>query len=131
MSANFTGHGGNVTNDWFFFNNTIRMPSYLMSIAVGNLSFGYVDHRTEVITEPCKIDATKWELANLGKFLNYTEEYLTPYIWGTYAILILPPSFPMGGMENPLLTCFTNNHYWRQISSRCCYSRNCSLLDWE
>lgn len=36
--------------------------------------------------------------------LDKAENYLTPYIWGHYAILILPPSFPMGGMENPLLT---------------------------
>lgn len=44
------------------------------------------------------------ELADMGQYLNLTEEYLTPYIWGNYSILVLPPSFPMGGMENPLLT---------------------------
>ena len=40
----------------------------------------------------------------LPELLNKTEQYLTRYIWGDYKILILPKSFPMGGMENPLLT---------------------------
>merc|ERR1711998_323821 len=43
-------------------------------------------------------------LTNLSTLLDNTETYLTPYIWGNYTIIILPPSFPMGGMENPLLT---------------------------
>jgi leukotriene-A4 hydrolase len=44
------------------------------------------------------------ELYNTSGLLDMTEEYLTPYIWGNYSILVLPPSFPYGGMENPLLT---------------------------
>ena len=44
------------------------------------------------------------ELSELDHLLNLTEAWLTPYIWGKYTILILPPSFPFGGMENPLLT---------------------------
>lgn len=33
------------------------------------------------------------------------EKYIgIPYAWGHYDILVLPPSFPFGGMENPLLT---------------------------
>lgn len=47
---------------------------------------------------------TAKELENLESLLDATEAYLTPYIWGTYDILVLPPSFPYGGMENPLLT---------------------------
>ena len=86
------------------YENTIPMPSYLIALAVGDLEYRSLDHRTGVITEPCKIDAVAWELSDLPTFLNYTEDYLTPYIWGNYSILILPPSFPMGGMENPLLT---------------------------
>jgi leukotriene-A4 hydrolase len=43
-------------------------------------------------------------LDSLPTLLNNAEDYLTPYIWGNYSIIILPPSFPMGGMENPLLT---------------------------
>lgn len=50
------------------------------------------------------MEAVAWELSDLGDYLDKTEVYLTPYIWGNYSIVILPPSFPMGGMENPLLT---------------------------
>lgn len=50
------------------------------------------------------IDKCANELKNLTLFLLKAQDYMTPYIWGTYAILVLPPSFPIGGMENPLLT---------------------------
>ena len=80
------------------------MPSYLIAIAVGNIVQKAIDYRTFVYTEPTMIDRCVNELKNLSLFLDEAEKYLTPYIWGTYAILILPPSFPFGGMENPLLT---------------------------
>jgi len=50
------------------------------------------------------MDAVASELADMGSILDKVEAYMGPYIWGNYTILILPPSFPMGGMENPLLT---------------------------
>lgn len=50
------------------------------------------------------MDRCALEMADMQLYLDTVEAYLTPYIWGTYAILVLPPSFPMGGMENPLLT---------------------------
>lgn len=80
------------------------MPSYLIALAVGNLVKREVDTRTFIITEPEKMDEAAEALSELGNLLSTTEEYMTPYIWGSYNILILPPSFPMGGMENPLLT---------------------------
>lgn len=104
MSANRTSVVMNETHKFFYFNNTIRMPSYLIAIAVGDIQQKSLDHRSGIITEGCKVDTVAWELENLPMFLNYAEDYLGPYIWGTYDIIILPPSFPMGGMENPLLT---------------------------
>ena len=80
------------------------MPSYLIAIAVGDLEYRQIGPRTGVITEPVQMDAVAAELEDLETMLNAAENYLTPYIWGTYNILILPPSFPNGGMENPLLT---------------------------
>jgi leukotriene-A4 hydrolase len=80
------------------------MASYLIALAVGDLEYRSLGNRTGVITEPCRMDAVAWELSELPTFLDYAEDYLTPYIWGNYSIIILPPSFPMGGMENPLLT---------------------------
>lgn len=109
MSANITSEATPVegTNDTeTYFKCSIPIPNYLMAIATGNLvQQATKDSRnTYVITEPEDIDRCVAELEDMQLFLNTVESYLTPYIWGTYSILILPPSFPMGGMENPLLT---------------------------
>ena len=105
MSANRTAvTDSSATERTFSYVNNIPMASYLIALAVGDLVYRPLDQRTGVITEPCRIDAVAWELSELPMFLNYAEDYLTPYIWGNYSIIILPPSFPMGGMENPLLT---------------------------
>lgn len=104
MSANDTEKMDNGDETIYMFNNTIPMPNYLIAIAVGNLETRSLGKRTSVITEPEDIERVATELADLETMLDKTEAYLTPYIWGTYSILILPPSFPFGGMENPLLT---------------------------
>lgn len=105
MSANETGvKDYNSTHKQFSFRNDIRMPSYLIAIAVGDLEYRSLGERVGVITEPSRMDAVAWELEALPNLLDRAEQYLTPYIWGNYSILVLPPSFPMGGMENPLLT---------------------------
>jgi len=61
-------------------------------------------NRTYIITEPAFMNESAVALDILPELLDKTEAYLTKYIWGDYKILILPKSFPMGGMENPLLT---------------------------
>ena len=105
MSANETGVVEyNSTHSQSLFRNDIRMASYLIAIAVGDLEYRSLGRRVGVITEPSEIERCATELENLESMLDTAEEYLTPYIWGNYTILILPPSFPMGGMENPLLT---------------------------
>jgi leukotriene-A4 hydrolase len=80
------------------------MPSYLIAIAVGDLEYRSLGRRVGVITESLDLDRCAKELEDLELFLDSVENYLTPYSWGNYTILVLPPSFPMGGMENPLLT---------------------------
>ena len=82
----------------------IKVESYLLAIAAGNLEERQVGPRTYVITEPEQIDKAAKEFEDLEEFLSKAEFYLTPYVWGIYKLLILPPSFPFGGMENPLLT---------------------------
>ena len=105
MSANETNlEWLNTTHKAYSFESTIKMPSYLIAIAVGDLEYRSLGKRVGVITEPVKMDAVAWELESLQTLLDDAEEYLTPYIWGNYSILVLPPSFPFGGMENPLLT---------------------------
>lgn len=73
-------------------------------MAVGDLKYQSLGETTGVITEPIDLARCANELVDLQYLLGNATEYLTPYIWGNYTILILPPSFPFGGMENPLLT---------------------------
>ena len=109
MSANRSDPVGNETHTVFTFQNDIPMASYLIALAVGNLEETRMGttagkNRTSVITEPEKMAETVECLKSLPTLLDNAETYLTPYIWGNYSIIVLPPSFPMGGMENPLLT---------------------------
>jgi leukotriene-A4 hydrolase len=105
MSANETGVSAyNATHNVAGFHAAIPIPSYLMAIAVGDLVYRSLGRRVGVITEPSQIDFVANELAEMELLLDTTEAYIGPYIWGNYTILVLPPSFPMGGMENPLLT---------------------------
>lgn len=105
MSANETYvQAYNETHNVSHFLCEIKMPSYLIAIAVGDLEYRLIGGRAGVITEPSQMDMVVDVMSGLQEQLDMAEEYLTPYIWGTYTILILPPSFPMGGMENPLLT---------------------------
>jgi leukotriene-A4 hydrolase len=83
------------------------IPSYLMAIAVGDLQFQSIDYRTGVYAEPSVVAKSKWEFAALGKMVNTAEKLFGPYRWGRYDVLVLPPSFPYGGMENPNLTFLT------------------------
>ena len=88
----------------FSFECTIPIPSYLIAMAIGDLEYKSMGERVGVITEPSQMDAVAFELAEMGDILDDVEAYAGPYIWGNYTIIVLPPSFPMGGMENPLLT---------------------------
>jgi len=105
MSANDTGnYTFNATHTAYFFENKIKIPSYLIAIAIGDIEYRSLGTRTGVITEPAAMDQVATVLASLPDLLDGAESYLTPYIWGNYTVLVLPPSFPVGGMENPLLT---------------------------
>lgn len=111
MSANSTGKPVPVgkTHMKYSFDNQIPIPSYLMALAVGNLEYASVGRRTGVISEPgVMLDTTKQiygdDKLGIENALDRMEDYLTPYIWGNYTLLVLPPTFPYGGMENPLLT---------------------------
>jgi len=105
MSANETGvvslgDGNNKAS----FRCDIPIPSYLIAIAIGDLEYRSLGARVGVITEPSQMDLVASELEDMGDLLDAVEGYMGPYIWGNYTIIVLPPSFPMGGMENPLLT---------------------------
>jgi leukotriene-A4 hydrolase len=88
----------------FEFRLTQPVPPYLIALAVGDLAFRKIGPRTGVFTEPSMLDAAAYEFADLEKMVTAAEMLLGPYRWGRYDLLVLPPSFPFGGMENPRLT---------------------------
>jgi leukotriene-A4 hydrolase len=80
------------------------IPPYLMAIGVGDIAFRPLSRRTGVYTEPAVLDLAARELVDMEKMMVAAERLYGPYRWGRYDVLVLPPSFPYGGMENPRLT---------------------------
>jgi leukotriene A-4 hydrolase/aminopeptidase len=80
------------------------IPSYLIALAVGDLQFRPLGRRAGVYAEPSVVDKAAREFSDTEKMILATERLYGPYRWGRYDILVLPPSFPFGGMENPRLT---------------------------
>ena len=91
----------------FVFKMPQPIPSYLFAIAVGNLVFRELGPRTGIYAEPELIEAAAWEFTETETRLHQAEKLFGPYMWGRYDMLVLPPSFPFGGMENPRLTFLT------------------------
>jgi leukotriene-A4 hydrolase len=88
----------------FNFHMPQPIPSYLFALAVGNLTFRELGPRCGIFSEPEIIDAAAWEFAENETKIIEAEKLFGPYVWERYDILVLPPSFPYGGMENPRLT---------------------------
>lgn len=87
------------------FSSSIPIPSYLIALAGGDLEYKEIGSRTGVIALSNKLNESAEVLSGLEGLLDDTEKYMmTPYVWGKYNILVLPPSFPTGGMENPYMT---------------------------
>ncbi len=80
------------------------VPPYLIALAVGDLAFQPTGMRTGVWAEPAVLPAAAAEFSDMEKMLEAAERLYGPYRWGRYDVLVLPPSFPFGGMENPRLT---------------------------
>lgn len=80
------------------------VSSYLMALAVGDLSFRALDSLSGVYAEPNYLDSVAWELADMPAMIQKASALYGAYPWGRYDVLVLPPSFPFGGMENPRLT---------------------------
>jgi leukotriene-A4 hydrolase len=80
------------------------VPPYLFAIAIGDIVFKTVGPRSGVYAEPSVLDRAASEFADLEKMIEAAEALGGPYRWGRYDVLVLPPSFPFGGMENPRVT---------------------------
>lgn len=94
-------------NGVYHFNMPQPIPSYLLALAVGDLEFRAMGERTGVYAERELLDAAATEFEDTESMLEITEEVYGPYRWDRYDLLILPPSFPFGGMENPRLSFIT------------------------
>ncbi len=86
------------------FRMPLAIPSYLIALAVGDLAFRPTGERTGVYAEPSVVDAAAREFEDTEAMMRTVESLYGPYRWGRYDILVLPPAFPFGGMENPRLT---------------------------
>src|SRR5207249_6238298 len=80
------------------------IPSYLLALAVGDIEFRATGPRSGIYAEPSVVDRAAWEFAETEKMIEVIEKMYGPYLWGRYDLIVLPPSFPWGGMENPRLT---------------------------
>ncbi len=94
-------------NGTYEFTMPQAIPSYLIAIAVGDLHFKAMGERTGVYSEPAYLDAAAKEFEDTEAMLIATEKVYGKYRWDRYDLLILPPSFPFGGMENPRLSFIT------------------------
>lgn len=80
------------------------IPSYLVALAVGELEFREIGPRTGVYSEPSVVAGAAYEFADMEEMVKAAESLYGEYKWGRFDVIVLPPSFPYGGMENPMLT---------------------------
>ncbi len=101
MAAEQLGGGGE--EPWRF-TMSQPIPSYLIAIAAGDIDFRPLGPRSGVFAEPSVVEKAAWEFADTEAMIEANEKLFGPYRWDRYDLIVLPPSFPFGGMENPRLT---------------------------
>jgi leukotriene A-4 hydrolase/aminopeptidase len=94
------------TRTWLF-DMPQPIPPYLLALAVGDLASKDLSPRSRVWAEPATVDRAAWEFAGIEEMILTAEKLFGPYEWDRYDMLVLPPSFPYGGMENPRMTFLT------------------------
>ncbi len=89
----------------YAFKQAMPMASYLFALASGEIANADIGPRSCVACGPSELAGAKWELEkDTENFIKIAEDLIFPYVWGQYNVLVLPPSFPYGGMENPVFT---------------------------
>jgi len=108
MGAGPAGEGA-ASAGWrtFRFRMPQPIPSYLFALAVGELEGRDLSPRSRVWAEPATVEKAAWEFAGTETFIQKAEALFGPYEWDRFDMLVLPPSFPYGGMENPRMTFLT------------------------
>jgi leukotriene-A4 hydrolase len=107
MAAEPRLHPKETAKGIFRYRSPQSIPPYLIAMAVGDLAFKSLGHRTGVWAEPSVLDAAASEFVDVESMVAACEKDFSFYRWGRFDILVLPPSFPFGGMENPRLTFVT------------------------
>jgi len=83
------------------------IPSYLMAIAIGDIGHKKISEHVAIYAEQSFIEPAAYEFAKTEDMIEAAERLYGAYRWGVYDLLVLPPSFPFGGMENPRLSFIT------------------------
>jgi hypothetical protein len=96
--------GSETTTKVHRFEQKKPIPSYLMAIAVGSFGYKSLGKNTGVYAEHNLLEKAAWEFTDLQKMVDAASDMFGEYAWGDYNVLVLPPSFPFGGMENPVVT---------------------------
>lgn len=107
MAARHTGHEARGAWAVDRFHMPQPIPPYLLAFAVGELVSHELSPRSRVWAEPGQLKAAAWEFSDVEKMLVAAEHLFGPYDWERFDLLVMPPSFPYGGMENPRLTFLT------------------------
>lgn len=95
------------TDGVYYFEMKQSIPIYLVALAAGNLDFQAIDERIGVYAEPSLLEKSAEEFSETPEMMRAAEALVGPYRWARYDIIVLPKGFPIGGMENPLLTFVT------------------------
>jgi leukotriene-A4 hydrolase len=107
MAAEFSKSEHDKDGERFYFTMRHPIPSYLFALAVGNITSREVGSRCHVFAEPEMLEAASHEFSDMSHMLTSAEELFGHYEWNKFDVLVMPPSFPYGGMENPTLTFLT------------------------
>ena len=91
----------------FEFSMENSVPPYLIAIAAGDIAFAELGPRSGVWAEPVMLEAATAELSDTEAMIDAAEGLYGEYRWGRYDMIVLPPAFPYGGMENPVMTFLT------------------------
>lgn len=88
----------------YLFRMPQAIPSYLIALACGDLAFEPISERCGIWADPALVKSARAELEDTERMIAEAEQLFGPYRWGRYDLIVLPPAFPFGGMENPRLT---------------------------
>ncbi|MEM9898115.1 MAG: M1 family metallopeptidase [Pseudomonadota bacterium] len=91
----------------FEFSMPQPVPPYLLAIAAGDMEFRGISDTIGIYAESYIIEEAAAEFSETPKMMDVASDLYGPYQWGRYDMIVLPPSFPFGGMENPRLSFLT------------------------